>query len=163
MKQSPLRPCYLDVRARGAPASCSLALRENASSLARSDHQVDGVRFPAGPLGHFRGLVLPKPSTNQGRERSISDTQSLTAESPPRYVSRKRPRATQVDDERTSIFFPVPGYSPGKTAWIKRERKRKREGQKEGTKRDLRLAGEDRSRRASTRNKSRRSPPPRRL
>lgn len=33
MKQSPLRPCYLDVRARGAPASCSLALGENASSL----------------------------------------------------------------------------------------------------------------------------------
>lgn len=115
MKQSPLRPCYLDVSARRP---------HDAPGLRRTSSAIETTpRFPVGPLGSGSG-----PGAGESTATSISDTK-LNGRANLRPTTTTTYGAATEDvhraphdvgrDDRLSTY-PFPRRYPGKTARIKR-------------------------------------------
>lgn len=111
IKQSPLRPCYLDVCE--APGSCSRVSQDG------FNHRDDGQDFPR-VHSALRDLA-PKPSTNQGR-RGVFRTRNLIADSP---LDLPDPRVARLKSAVSSIFFP--NEFPEEAGWIREEKERDEE------------------------------------
>lgn len=118
MKQSPLRPCYLDVLAREVPASCSEVSEDEFS------HRDDGQDFPR--VHSALRVLTPGPSTNQGRREGFRTRNLIVVASP--FWCSKNSRA-QVGGDCLDLF--IRRYRAGKIARIKRKRVCEKERERE--------------------------------